>query len=228
LEVRENKMIREQLESVIRWALESLSIEAKHIPLEHPADLSHGDYSTSAALIYSKDLKKNPHDLAHDILDYILRFKPEGIEKAEVAGAGFINFYLSKKFFVGVTSNILENKDSWGKNKNLSGQKVIIEYTQPNPFKEFHIGHLVNNNVGEAVSRIIEAQGAEVKRVTYHGDVGLHVAKAIWAMKKNAITVGAPWASSPMTFAKPMMWIEKSSVWYCPRIRSSSIRATSW
>jgi arginyl-tRNA synthetase len=62
-------------------------------------------------------------------------------------------------------------------------RKIIIEYTQPNPFKELHIGHLVNNAVGEAISRLLETQGAEVKRVTYQGDVGLHVAKSIWAIQ---------------------------------------------
>jgi arginyl-tRNA synthetase len=61
----------------------------------------------------------------------------------------------------------------------------MVEYTDPNPFKEFHIGHLMSNSIGEAVSRIIEWNGAEVKRANYQGDVGIHVAKAVWAMKNG-------------------------------------------
>ena len=64
-------------------------------------------------------------------------------------------------------------------------KKVIIDYTDPNPFKEFHIGHLMNNTIGESLSRIFEFEGAKVKRVCYQGDVGIHVAKAIWGKMHN-------------------------------------------
>ncbi|MBU1728042.1 arginine--tRNA ligase, partial [Patescibacteria group bacterium] len=76
-------------------------------------------------------------------------------------------------------------KENFGKNNLLKGEKVIVEYTDPNPFKEFHIGHLMSNTIGEAISRVIEASGAEVKRACYQGDVGLHIAKAIWWMQKQ-------------------------------------------
>jgi len=73
---------------------------------------------------------------------------------------------------------------NYGRNKKLDGKKIIIEYTDPNPFKQFHIGHLMSNSIGEALSRILEWNGADVTRVTYQGDVGMHVAKSIWGMKQ--------------------------------------------
>ena len=79
----------------------------------------------------------------------------------------------------------MKKKEKYGKNEILKGKKVIVEYTDPNPFKEFHIGHLMSNAIGESISRIIEFSGAEIRRVNYQWDVGLHVAKAIWGKIKN-------------------------------------------
>lgn len=174
--------MKEKLEKLIKGALESFGVKDPKIELEHPAEISHGDFSSNVSLVYAKDLNKNPREIAEKLLPYMIVSKPKEIEKIEIAGPGFINFYLAKEFFVDTTEQIIKKKENWGKNKNLEEQKIIIEYTQPNPFKEFHIGHLVNNIVGEAISRLIEAEGPKLKRVTYHGDVGLHVAKAVWAI----------------------------------------------
>lgn len=65
---------------------------------------------------------------------------------------------------------------------SMHGKKVVVEFTDPNPFKEFHIGHLYSNTIGEALSRLIESTGAQVRRVNYQGDVGLHVAKALYGL----------------------------------------------
>src|SRR3989344_8723482 len=182
--------IRKKIEILIQKSLKELNIEVSDFVIEHPSEISHGDYSTNIALITAKKLNQSPREIAEKIVERINQKKTKEIEKIEVAGAGFINFFLSSDFFVSQTSAILKLKKNWGDNKSLKKQKIIIEYTQPNPFKEFHVGHLVNNIVGESVSRIIEAEKPELKRVTYHGDVGLHVAKAIWGMQKNALNPG--------------------------------------
>ena len=77
-------------------------------------------------------------------------------------------------------SEVNQAGKNYGLNNSRVGQKIIIEYTDPNPFKEFHIGHLMSNTIGEAFSRLVETSGAEVKRACYQGDVGMHVAKTIW------------------------------------------------
>jgi len=185
-------MIQEKLEGLIKQALKSLEIESKDILLEHPADLARGDYSTNVALVLAKKLKEKPLDIAEKIVSEI---KNKGetfvsdkgfafLEKIEIAGGGFINFYLSPKFFAESVAEIVRSADNFGRNEGRKGEKIMVEYTDPNPFKEFHIGHLMSNAIGESIARLEEASGAKVVRACWQGDVGLHVAKAIWGMKK--------------------------------------------
>ena len=176
-------LMNRELEALVIQSLRALGIESAAVSFEHPADLSHGDYSTNVALAEAKKLKKNPREFAAELCAEINKHLPETISKAEVAGPGFINFFLSKKFFVGSIAEILSSGQNFGRiAPKHDAEKVIIEYTQPNPFKDLHIGHMMSNIVGEALSRLIESGGVEMKRVTYHGDVGLHVAKAIWGI----------------------------------------------
>jgi len=157
--------------------------------VEIPSDKSHGDYSTNVALVLAKKIGKNPRETADLIREKI---KNDLFKKVEVAGPGFINFFISDKFFLDNLKNI--NKD-FGKGKELKNKKVIIDYTDPNPFKDFHVGHLMNNAIGESLSRIFEFQGAKVKRVCYQGDVGIHVAKAIWGkLQKPELVWGQAYA----------------------------------
>jgi arginyl-tRNA synthetase len=113
----------------------------------------------------------------------------EYVDKIEVAGPGFINLYLSRDFFIREVARVLDEGEGWGHNDHWQGKTVLVEYTDPNPFKEFHIGHLFTNAVGESIARLFIAQGADVKKVNYQGDVGLHVACALYGMKELGITV---------------------------------------
>lgn len=176
------------IESLIKKSLENFGINQNtFFNVEHPDDLKNGDYSTNVAMVCAKDLKKNPRELAEGIKNYIEENLPTEISKIEVAGPGFINFYLSKDFIKYSIDKILEKKDNWGKNEKLKGKKVMVEYTDPNPFKPFHIGHLMANAIGESISRIVEFSGAETIRANYQGDVGPHVAKAIYVIMKNPL-----------------------------------------
>lgn len=159
-------------EKLKNWIKKTLKIEEDFI-LAHPKDMKNGDYSF---FVFSG----NPEEYLEKLNDNKLK----EIEKIELAGK-FINFYLSKQFFAGAVKEINEKEDEFGKNKLLEDQEIIIDHTQPNPFKEFHIGHLMNNAVGESVARVLSANGAEVITVGYHGDVGLHVAKTIWGKMRN-------------------------------------------
>lgn len=174
-------MIVAELQKRISAVLEKLGVVKPAVHFEHPAELSHGDYSTNVALMYAKELKMKPRELAEGIVEKLKVKSFTFVEKIEIAGVGFINFYLSSDFFI---ESIKRIDADFGKNTTLTGQKVMVEYTDPNPFKEFHIGHLMSNAIGEAISRLIEAEGAEVKRACYQGDVGLHVAKALYGILK--------------------------------------------
>ncbi len=176
--------IKQKIKNLIKEALKNLKIESKEILLEHPLDLEMGDYSTNVAMVYAKQLKISPKDLVEKIVAEISKNLPAEIDEVEIAGVGFINFYLSREFFVKKIEEILGNKN-FGGNDLLAGQKIMIEYTQPNPFKPFHIGHLMSNSIGESLSRLFEINGAKVIRANYQGDIGLHVAKAVYQILKD-------------------------------------------
>ena len=189
--------IRYGIRESIAHALDSvgITISASDVSLEHPADLKNGDYSTGVALQYAKQTGKQPRELAEEIAEQLRSSTSLGstsIQRIEVAGAGFANFFLAPSEL----SRSIEDaqKDGWGKNELNKSKKVMVEYTDPNPFKEFHIGHLMSNAIGESIARLLQFSGAEVQRANYQGDVGPHVAKAIWGLKKlglDASDVGA-------------------------------------
>lgn len=176
------------LRAAILKVLAELGLPEVSFVVEHPADLSHGDYATNVALVSAKKLGKNPRAVAEDI-GRALDGKIDQVASIAVAGAGFINFQLERNFFTEKIAHIMENSDTWGRNDSWKGKKVLVEYTDPNPFKEFHIGHLFTNTVGESIARLFTMNGASVQRVNYQGDVGLHVAHALWGMQELGITV---------------------------------------
>lgn len=185
------------------------SIIQKDIDVTHPKEENHGDYSSSICLKISKILGLKPIEIAQKIQGELSinmgKLKNLGVEKVAVETPGFLNFWLSREFFITQLEGVLDSPLDYGKNlvsvKNLEkglkkqseniklGQStekgtVLIEFADPNPFKEFHIGHLRNITLGESFSRLFENFGYQVKRVNYQGDVGSHVAKAIWGLRK--------------------------------------------
>jgi arginyl-tRNA synthetase len=113
--------------------------------------------------------------------------KIDGVSKIEIAGPGFINFTLSPDFLFRMLDIGRAHGDAWGRSMQLEGKQVMVEYTDPNPFKAFHIGHLMSNTIGESLARLQESAGAEVIRANYQGDLGVHVASAIWGIQKLGI-----------------------------------------
>lgn len=174
------------LRTAIRDALQELGFGEVAFSLEHPENLAFGDYACNVAMVVAKEAGKAPRVIAEQLLA-VLTDQIEYVEKIEVAGAGFLNFYLSRDFFVAEIERALKLGQEWGKNNSLEGKKYIVEYTDPNPFKEFHIGHLFTNTVGESIARLCMMQGADTKRVNYQGDIGLHVAHAIYGMQKMGL-----------------------------------------
>ncbi len=178
-------MISEKIQRVIQTAVAGLGMEAGKIVLEHPGELSHGDYATNIAMAIAKVAGVKPKDLAEKIATAIRAQNIPEIAKVEIAGPGFINFHLSQAFLVSEISEIVSDGKEYGLNKTLSGKMVMIEYTSPNLFKPLHIGNLVGNILGESLSRLLIASGAEVKRINYPSDIGLTVAKGVWGLQKT-------------------------------------------
>ncbi len=159
--------------------------------IEHPKELVHGDYSTNVGLVLAKKIgdeigkKVNPRQVSELLVEKMKNNLPEEVEIIEIAGPGFINFRLKPEFFRVSLNEILEKEQDFGKNRSLKNDAVLIEYTDPNPLKQFHIGHLMSNAIGEALSRLYTWNGATVHRMCYQGDVGMHVAKALYGIQKN-------------------------------------------
>ncbi len=171
--------MKEKIIEQIKIALGNLGIEAESILLEHPADMKMGDYSTNVAMMYAKKLSINPRELAEKIKTELENKIPE-IEKIEVAGAGFINFYIKREFFISEIKDA-QNKD-WGDTQVYKDKKILVEHSSPNLFKPFHIGHLMNNTIGESLTRLAKHSGAHVDTISFPSDISLGVAKAIFVI----------------------------------------------
>ena len=170
------------IEQAVKDAIATLGITESRCVVEYPADESHGDLSTNAALVHAKELGQSPRAVAEALLPHLTAALPM-VANITIAGPGFINFTLSRAVFTKTVTTVIQDPQTWGKNSSLTGKTVIVEYTDPNPFKEFHIGHLFTNAVGESIARLFMVNGASVKRVNYQGDVGLHVAHAVYGMQ---------------------------------------------
>jgi len=138
-------------------------------------DIDRGDLYTNFALVTAKLFGQNPIVIAINLAEYLnMELDKSIFQKIEAADA-YVNFYLVDTFEV--------SKDRTVFHPEFTGKKIAYEYTDPNPMKEFHIGHLMNNTIGEAVSRIGEIAGAEIKRYSYQGDAGRHLAVTMWGLR---------------------------------------------
>ena len=217
--------MKDQIQSKLQKIISQLGVEDIEIKIDIPDDPSHGDYSSNIALVLFAKLKsvipakagiqgvsdssktritsKNPRELAKHLILEIGNLKLDILDRVEVAGAGFVNFYLSQESLLQNLEKIHQEKEKFGANSQDSEpKKVMVEFTDPNPFKEFHIGHLYSNTVGESLSRLFESQGGDIMRVCYQGDVGLHVAKALYGVKNHESRIKAAEQSSIQEKAK--------------------------
>jgi arginyl-tRNA synthetase len=177
-------MVRETLTAALEQAAADCGLTVREVQLEHPSDASYGEYASNVALIHAKQLDMQPRELAQAIAEHIRNQQLTAVAAVEVAGPGFVNFHLTRSFYQQAVGDILAAGESYGSSDLFAKTRVMVEYTDPNPFKELHIGHLMSNTIGESLSRLIEYAGATLVRANYQGDVGLHVAKALYGMEQ--------------------------------------------
>lgn len=156
--------------------------------VERPGEAAHGDYTTNAALVAAKQLNKNPREIGDELARHLVDSLGATVAShVSIAGPGFVNITLAREAVVLAVAEADAKGTEWGKGRVDAEQRVMVEYTDPNPFKEMHIGHLMSNVIGESLARLTENEGAKVVRANYQGDVGPHVAKAIWGLRKAGI-----------------------------------------
>jgi len=148
--------------------------------LEIPPQPEFGDMASKICFSLPKKLKKSPFDIANQIVKKIKIPKDSLISKVETK-AGYINFFFNyPKITKVILKTILKAKDSYGSSDIGNKKTIMVEFAHPNTHKGFHIGHLRNISTGESISRILEFTGHKVIRANYQGDIGPHVAKALW------------------------------------------------
>ena len=153
------------------------------IVIDRPKIISHGDFSTNLCLVLSKKLKKSPRDVAAIVLKKIP--PSDLISKIEIAGAGFLNFFLSSKANNEIINNALNLKDTYGKNKTGNRQKIQIEFVSANPTGPLHVGHGRGAAIGDCLARLFEASDWAVTREFYYNDAGEQINNLMRSVKAS-------------------------------------------
>lgn len=166
----------EELKQALKAACKNFNPEIEP-ELSRPEE-RFGDFSTNVALILAGQKGKPSIEIARLIKEDI-EGKLDSIKEVNIDGPGFINFKLKDEVLAEAALSAADVP------KTRQGQEILVEFGDPNPFKEMHVGHVYSYVAGDAISSLLAASGASVHRLSYHGDVGLHVAKAIWGMQKT-------------------------------------------
>ncbi|MCD8527767.1 MAG: arginine--tRNA ligase [Candidatus Pacebacteria bacterium] len=177
--------IHHTLQRYIATALRDFDVREHDIHLEHPADFMHGDYAINSALIYARNRGIAPRELAEQFVQELTKDMPAYLERIEIAGPGFINLFLARPFLQSTLADIIADSVHYGRGSLLSGKRVLIEHSSPNLFKPFHIGHMMNNAIGESLVRTAEYVGGDVIALSYPSDISLGIGKAIWFLLSN-------------------------------------------
>ncbi len=169
--MKEMEEIQEKLKKVIS-ELFSVEIEPEVVPAPENTE---ADYASNVAMKFSKDLHRNPREIAEEI-------KEKFGENVEIAGPGFLNFKLSNEYYLNKLRDFSDNLEKNISSDEYFDKNIVCEFSDPNPFKVLHVGHLYTSVVGDAISRLFEYSGAKVTRANFGGDVGLHVGKTIFVL----------------------------------------------
>ncbi|UTW47911.1 arginine--tRNA ligase [Bacterioplanoides sp. SCSIO 12839] len=164
------------------------------INVENTRDKAHGDLATNLAMMLAKPAKKNPRELAQLIVDALP--ESELVEKVEIAGPGFINFYLSDASTNSLIKAVLEQREQYGRSNEGAGRKVQVEFVSANPTGPLHIGHGRGAAVGDCLCRLLDANGWDVTREFYYNDAGAQInnlALSVQARCKGLTPDDASW-----------------------------------
>ena len=181
--------IKTELKKVIQdlYGLEDFEPELTPAP-----DNINADYSSNAPLKLAKELHKSPMQLAEELLEAFASIRDNGSErggeqKILITPPGFLNFTLSNEFLSSKINGLLEDFNKNIASDEFKDKTIICEFSDPNPFKVLHVGHLYTSVVGDSISRLFEYAGAKVIRANFGGDVGLHVAKTMYILQQKSL-----------------------------------------
>ena len=181
-----NNTIREAKNDVKETVLKAMGIlvaegklPSEPLPafaVEIPNDVSHGDFSCNIALVSAKVLKQNPRNIASMIAE-AADLTGTVFEKIEVAGPGFLNFFVGKNWFGGTVNAVLEDKENYGKVNDGNGKRILVEFVSANPTGPMHIGNARGGALGDCLSSLLQYAGYYVEREFYVNDAGNQINK---------------------------------------------------
>lgn len=171
-----NEEIKKLLTAAVKKKFPKADTEIK---VEYPVEAVHGDYSAATAFQLAKEFKKPSQEVAQEILDAIK--KPDWISKIELAGPGFINFFLAPEFLTEFLVQIKSGAAKFGASRVFEGKTIVTDISHPNVAKPMGAHHLLSTIIGDALNRIFAAAGYKVIRDSYIGDWGTQFGKLIYA-----------------------------------------------
>ncbi|MBM7648324.1 arginyl-tRNA synthetase [Bacillus ectoiniformans] len=167
--------VQEDLKAEIKAAvLKAELAKEEEIPaviLEAPKDKSHGDYATNMAMQLARVAKKAPRMIAEALIENFDSTKAS-IEKIEIAGPGFINFYMNNQYLSDLLPGVLKENEQYGKTNAGNNQKIQVEFVSANPTGDLHLGHARGAAVGDSLCNVLEMSGYDVTREYYINDAG--------------------------------------------------------
>ncbi|MEW6413780.1 MAG: arginine--tRNA ligase [Pseudomonadota bacterium] len=177
--------LKEQLGLLIASALETVAPDTPvSLEIERPKNPAHGDFSSNAAMQLARPLKQNPRELAQKLLLELP--KSPLVAKAEIAGAGFINFHLAPAAWHGIVRRVRGEGAAYGHGDAGKGHKVLVEFVSANPTGPLHVGHGRQAALGDAICNLYAAQGWDVTREFYYNDAGVQIATLAASVQARA------------------------------------------
>ena len=172
------------------------SAELSSFNIEVPADRTHGDFAVNAAMVWTKLFRKPPRAIA-DIIVNNLSLDGTFIDRAEVAGPGFINLFLSDRYYAAIVSDVLEKGEDYGSSDIGKGQKVMVEFVSANPTGPMHIGNARGGALGDCLAAVLSKAGYDVTREFYVNDAGNQIAKFGASLEARYLQIYKPETEFP-------------------------------
>lgn len=166
--------MKDELEKQVAAVCKELFDTEVSIELTRPEE-RFGDYATNIALQLAPRLGKNPREIGEALAVKLRESLAGQVKEISIVDPGFLNFKLEDRQLLADLAGQPRQKSA--------GREILIEFGDPNPFKAMHLGHLYSAIAGDAIARLFEVSGATVRRASYHGDVGMHAAKAVWQLR---------------------------------------------
>ncbi|MFD6858351.1 arginine--tRNA ligase [Rhodococcus sp. NPDC060090] len=167
-----------------------VSVLPASLTVERPRNPEHGDYATNVAMQVAKKVGVNPRDLATWLAEALTA--SEGIDSADVAGPGFLNIRLAADAQGAIVAEVLDQRDTYGSGKALAGRKINLEFVSANPTGPIHLGGTRWAAVGDALGRVLSAQGGDVTREYYFNDHGGQIDRFTRSLVASALGQPAP------------------------------------